>query len=90
MLCNSSTPYLAKAVVEWLVNHRLKRESKVIDRLTGIGRSNRDVLVKSVYDDVDESLHEMAKLSLLAHLIKLQQENRAVHHPDGSWEMLQI
>ena len=80
----------SKAVVEWLVNHRLKREGKVIDRLTGIGRSNRDVLVKSVYDDVDESLHEMAKLSLLAHLIKLQQENRAVHHPDDSWEMLQI
>ena len=78
----------SRAVVEWLVNHRLQREGKVIERLQQAGRSNRDQLVKTVYDDVDASLHEMAKLSLLAHLIKLQQESRAVHHSDDSWEML--
>ena len=44
-----------------------------------------------VYDDVDTSLHKMAKLSLSAHLIKLQHENRALHHAaDDSWEMLQV
>jgi glyoxylase-like metal-dependent hydrolase (beta-lactamase superfamily II) len=79
------------AVVEWLVNHRLKREGKVIDCLQRLGRSPLDELVKSVYDDVDVGLHEMAKLSLSAHLIKLQQENRAVHHvADDAWEMLRI
>jgi glyoxylase-like metal-dependent hydrolase (beta-lactamase superfamily II) len=79
------------AIVEWLVNHRLKRERKVIDCLQKLGRSSLDTLVTSVYDDVDVSLHEMAKLSLSAHLIKLQQENRAVHHvADGAWEMLRI
>lgn len=81
----------SKAIVEWLVNHRLKRESKVIRGLRQLGRSGLEELVKVVYDDVDTGLHEMAKLSLSAHLIKLQQENRAVHHEaDGAWELLQI
>ncbi len=78
----------SKAVVEWLVNHRLQRESKVIDRLQRLGRSTVEQLVPSVYDDVDASLHPMAKLSLTAHLIKLHQENRALQHPDDSWEMV--
>ena len=43
---------------------------------------------KVVYDDVDTSLHKMAMLSLSAHLIKLQHEQRARHHAvDDSWEL---
>ena len=43
----------------------------------------------SVYDDVDTSLHKMAKLSLTAHLIKLRDESRATEHAaDESWELL--
>ena len=81
----------SRAVVDWLVKHRLKRESKVIDELRHTGRTSLDELVKVVYDDVNTSLHKMAKLSLSAHLIKLHQENRALHHPgDDSWEMLEI
>lgn len=81
----------SRAVVEWLVNHRLKREAKVIAGLQQSGRIPLDALVKIVYDDVDTALHKMAKLSLSAHLIKLQQENRAVNHArDDSWEMLEI
>ena len=81
----------SRSVVEWLVNHRLKRESKVINSLQHLGRTQLDELVKVVYDDVDTSLHKMAKLSLSAHLIKLRQENRAVHHAaDDAWEMFQI
>ncbi len=81
----------SRAVVEWLVNHRLKREQKVIDGLRKTGRTSVDDLVVVVYDDVDKGLHKMAKLSLSAHLIKLRQENRAVNHPDDdSWEMLEI
>ena len=80
-----------RGIVEWLVNHRLKRESKVISGLQQLGRVPVEELVKLVYDDVDTSLHKMAKLSLSAHLIKLQQENRALHHVgDDSWEMQQI
>ena len=81
----------SRSVVEWLVNHRLKRESKVINSLQHLGRTQLDELVKVVYDDVDTSLHKMAKLSLSAHLIKLRQENRALHHAaDDAWEMFQI
>lgn len=78
------------AVVAWLVNHRLQREAKVIRGLQQLGRSSVDELVVVVYDDVDTSLHKMAKLSLAAHLIKLRQENRALQHPDDErWELLQ-
>ncbi len=76
------------AVVDWLVKHRLKREQKVIDGLNSMRRAPLDELVKVVYDDVDTSLHKMAKLSLHAHLIKLQQEQRAVQHAvDEAWSL---
>ena len=81
----------SRAVVQWLVNHRLQREAKVIRVLQQIGPSGLDGLVKLVYDDVDEGLHEMAKLSMSAHLIKLQRENRALQHPaDDTWELVEI
>jgi glyoxylase-like metal-dependent hydrolase (beta-lactamase superfamily II) len=81
----------SRAIVEWLVNHRLQREAKVIKSLQTTGRSSIERLVEVVYDDVDVGLHEMAKLSLSAHLIKLHQENRAVQHPaDDSWELIEI
>ena len=80
-----------KATVDWLVNHRLMREQKVIDGLRSTGRAPLDELVKVVYDDVDTSLHKMAQLSLSAHLIKLREENRARQHaPDDSWEILDV
>jgi glyoxylase-like metal-dependent hydrolase (beta-lactamase superfamily II) len=80
-----------KATVDWLVNHRLMREQKVIDGLRKTGRAALDELVKVVYDDVDTSLHKMAQLSLSAHLIKLREENRARQHaPDDSWEILEV
>jgi glyoxylase-like metal-dependent hydrolase (beta-lactamase superfamily II) len=79
------------AVVEWLVNHRLKREAKVIRGLQQLGRCDLDALVEVVYDDVDPGLHAMAKLSMTAHLIKLHRENRALQHPDDQrWELIEI
>lgn len=79
------------AAVDWLVNHRLQREQKVVDGLRGTGRASLDELVKVVYDDVNTSLHKMAKLSLSAHLIKLQQEARVqLYESDDTWELTQI
>ena len=64
-------------------------EKKVIAGLQQLGRATLDELVKVVYDDVDTSLHKMAKLSLSAHLIKLDRENRALQHiEDDTWEFL--
>jgi hypothetical protein len=68
-----------------LVAHRLKREQKVVDSLQQLGESNLDELVVVVYDDVDTERHEMAKLSMTAHLIKLQQEGRARELDGGRW-----
>jgi hypothetical protein len=63
--------------VEKLVRHRLMREAKVARALVPEFQS-LDALVVSVYDDVDPVMHEWAKLSLLAHLIKLESEGRSV------------
>lgn len=78
-----------KGAVEWLVAHRLGREAKVVEKMEQLGRAPLDELVKAVYDDVDTSLHKMAKLSLTAHLIKLRDESRAQEFTaDESWELL--
>ena len=73
--------------VAWLIGHRLKREKKVIGGLKQLGTADLDALVKVVYDDVDESIHHMAKLSLTAHLIKLEQEHRAGRNVDDEWTL---
>ena len=60
-----------------LVRHRLMREAKVASALESAPQS-LDELVMTVYDDVDPGMHEWAKLSLLAHLIKLEGEGRTL------------
>ena len=63
--------------VEKLIRHRLMREAKVVAALTDSPISMDDLVVR-VYDDVDPIMHEWAKLSLLAHLIKLEEEGRVL------------
>ena len=77
-----------EAEVNWLVDHRLKREQKVVDGLEQITAGTVDDLVLVVYDDVDTSIHHMAKLSLTAHLIKLAQEGRAANDEQERWRRL--
>ena len=62
-------------VAEWIINHRLEREKKVFHALKEAKRGTPDSLVERVYDDVDSSLFPIAKASLLAHLIKLEEDN---------------
>lgn len=76
-------------VVQWLVDHRLEREAKVVKVLQGHGESSVDELVVDVYDDVPVAVHPVAKLSLLAHLLKLEQEGRA-GHANKRWTFLSI
>ena len=66
--------------VEKLVRHRLMREAKVCAAL-GQRPQSLDELVINVYDDVDPMMHEWAKLSLLAHLIKLEGEGKTLKTP---------
>ena len=62
--------------IQSIIRHRLSRESKVIRSIENKNNSNIDELLLSVYDDVPEILHPIAKMSLLAHLIKLEEEGR--------------
>jgi glyoxylase-like metal-dependent hydrolase (beta-lactamase superfamily II) len=68
----------AQGEIVRIIAHRLQREAKVVERLGRTGTSNIDTLVASVYDDVDPRLHPVAKGSLLAHLLKLEQDGRVV------------
>ncbi len=82
-----------KENIQALIEHRLGREAKVVDVLTEQGQVNKDYytvdyLTPLVYDDVDASLHPIARYSLWAHLIKLQKEQRAESLND-CWRMLE-
>ena len=61
--------------VDALIAHRLGRERKVYEAVAAESGS-LDRLVVTVYDDVSPSLHSVARLSLLAHLQKLQEDGR--------------
>jgi len=72
----------AQAEIARIIAHRLQREAKVISCLRAAGRASVDLLVGAVYADVDSRLHTLASASLLAHLIKLEQDGIAKR--DGS------
>ncbi len=76
------------AVVDWIIDHRQQREAKLIDALNASGVATAERLLVWVYDDVDAQLHRVAMRSLLAHLIKLQEEGRAHDTQDG-WVLSQ-
>jgi glyoxylase-like metal-dependent hydrolase (beta-lactamase superfamily II) len=72
--------------VDWLINHRLEREAKVLGALKAQPNATSRELVALVYEDVDEKLHELAEHSLLAHLIRLEEELR-VRMKNGRWHL---
>ena len=72
--------------IDWLINHRLEREAKVIGALKAQPKATSRELVPFVYEDVDEKLHDLAEHSLLAHLIHLEEELR-VRMENGRWQL---
>jgi len=72
----------ASEALTWLINHRLKRESKVLEKLHANPALPLVKLVTHVYDDVDTSLHALAQRSLLAHLLKLERDGLASNKND--------
>lgn len=76
----------ARASFDWHIKHRLKREAKVIKALGERPHSTSRELVAQVYADVDETLHELAEHSLLAHLIYLEEDCRATMSR-GRWAL---
>ena len=64
--------------IDWIVDHRLEREAKVYAALSANPGLTTRELVPYVYKDVDKKLYRLAERSLLAHLIKLEEDVTAV------------
>ena len=73
--------------IQHLIDHRMKRERKVLTGLEKLKNCLLDDLVLVVYDDVAEHLIPWAKKTMLAHLIKLQREG-IVAESHGYWTVL--
>lgn len=65
------------AAIEAVLRHRERREAKVLRVLGQRGSGTAEELLAGVYDDVSPNLHRPARLTLLAHLLKLEREGRA-------------
>ncbi len=73
-----------KRAFDHIVQHRLRREAKVLAALQRSHPAPAEALLALVYHDVPERMHPVASRSLLAHLIKLRDEG-AVREEAGRW-----
>ena len=73
-----------ETLIDWIIGHRLERESKVVAALQASPGLTTQELVPRVYQDVDPKLHGWAERSLLAHLIKLDEDGNA-RQTGGRW-----
>lgn len=78
-----------KRVVAALREHRLRRESKVLHALTCLGPLTLEHLTPPVYDDVPADRHAWARLTLEAHLIKLERDGRVIRS-DDVWRIQRV
>lgn len=63
------------AAIDGITEHRLNREKMIIEALQKLQQASLDDLLPDVYGEIDQALWPMAKLSMEAHLLKLEQEN---------------
>ncbi len=76
-------PVLANARerIEEYIAHRLKREAMIAGAMEAGPRTILQI-VKAVYTDVPEAVHQLAELSVLAHLEKLEGESKVARNAD--------
>jgi hydroxyacylglutathione hydrolase len=67
--------------VERYLAHREEREAQILAALAA-GAETVPEIVRRVYHDVPAALHEVARLSVTSHLVKLEREGR-VHRSPG-------
>ena len=60
--------------IDWIIDHRLQREAKVRAAMQANPGLTTHELVPHVYTDIDPKLFSWAERSLLAHVLKLQEE----------------
>jgi endoribonuclease LACTB2 len=65
----------ARGRIEEYIAHRHDREEQIVVAMRA-GASAIPQIVKAVYTDVPEAMHQLAELSVLAHLEKLEGEGR--------------
>jgi len=75
--------------IDWIIEHRLEREAKVAAALHENPGLTMHELVPRVYKDVDKKLYRIAERSLLAHLIKLE-EDGAAELTDERWRGISV
>jgi len=68
--------------VDWILEHRLEREAKVLAALKAHPNLATRELVPHVYRDVKKHLYALAERSLLAHLLKLEEDGLATRCDD--------
>jgi glyoxylase-like metal-dependent hydrolase (beta-lactamase superfamily II) len=74
-------------VLRGYIDHRLEREEQVIAALRA-GDRTPEAIVARVYRGLKDSLVPLAQESVMAHLLKLQQEGRVRMHQDA-WNMIE-
>jgi glyoxylase-like metal-dependent hydrolase (beta-lactamase superfamily II) len=68
------------------IAHRLEREAQVVAAVRA-GSRTPDAIVAAVYTGLKESLVPLAQESVMAHLLKLQQDGRIRNHEEA-WTMI--
>jgi glyoxylase-like metal-dependent hydrolase (beta-lactamase superfamily II)/8-oxo-dGTP pyrophosphatase MutT (NUDIX family) len=76
-----------RQAMEAIVQHRLRREAKVVAALQALQPATLPALLARVYEDVRPALHPVALRSLQAHLLKLRDDGRAAES-EGGWHWL--
>ena len=74
------------ALIRHYIEHRAQRESQVKAALRA-GARTIDELLARIYPGLQPALEPMARESLLAHLMKLREENEAVAE-DSRWQLM--
>jgi len=74
-------------LIDWIIDHRLEREALVFAALRANPGFTSRHLVEAVYRDVDPRLYGLAERSLLAHLLKLEEDGRA-RRAGNAWHAL--
>ena len=72
--------------IDWIISHRLQREARIVAAIESNPGLTISELVPHVYKDVDRKLYGLAERSLLAHIIKLEEEGIASNR-DGRWSL---
>ncbi len=78
-----------QALMRKYLAHRADREGQLVDALGQRPGSKPEQLVPLVYTDVPEQVYPVAAGSLLAGLIKLEEEGRA-SQGDGGWTLIEV